>query len=328
MKIIVSRPIPGPCARYLRDQGFQVEVLEENRPQKVFVERFRDCDGVIPLLSDTIDSSLVASAPGLRCIANYAVGFNNVDLNACTAAGVPVTNTPDVLTDATADLTLTLILMAARKIPAAERYIREGRFDGWKPDFLLGLDLKGKTLGILGMGRIGRAVARRAEAFGMRIIYHTLSGAKADLPYPNLSLSDLLARSDVVSLHAPLTQSTRGLIGARELGMMKRGSILVNTARGPIVDEKALAAALASGHLFAAGLDVFEKEPEIYPDLLRLENVVILPHVGSATIETRSEMGMIAASCLSAGLSGQRPPNTVNPEVFGTPMWKSREKGT
>lgn len=324
MKILVSRPFPGPAAEYLQRHGHQLTILEDARPQSRFLEELVQVDGVMAMLSDAITPAVLARCRNLRAVANYAVGYNNVDVEACTNSGIVVTNTPDVLTDATADVALLLILMAMRRAPEAMKVLADGGFTGWKPEFLLGRDLRGKTLGILGMGRIGTAVARRAEAFGMKILYHTRSGARADLSWPHVSFDGLLGESDVLSLHLPLTEATRHLIGAAQLGRMKRGSVLVNTARGPIVDEAALVDALRRGHLFGCGLDVFEEEPKVHPGLWELTNAVLLPHIGSGTLETRSEMGMMAARSLHEALSGRQAPNTVNPEVYASPVWKSR----
>ncbi|HOT28198.1 MAG TPA: D-glycerate dehydrogenase [Candidatus Ozemobacteraceae bacterium] len=327
MKVVISRPIPGAAVELLKQAGHTVRVLDAHRPDEEFQAALAEADGVIPLLSDTLDARIIRQSGHLRAIANYAVGFNNIDLAAATGAGIVVTNTPDVLTDATADTALVLILMTMRRVRESERLLRDGLFKGWKPDVQLGLDLAGKNLGILGMGRIGQAVARRAEAFGMKILYHTRSGGKASLPYPHVSFETLLAESDVLSLHLPLTDMTRHLIGEAELKRMKKTAVLINTARGPIVDEAALAAALHNGTIYAAGLDVYEREPEIHPELLTAENAVLLPHIGSQTIETRSAMAATAARALIEALEGRRPALTVNPAVFDTPIWRGHYPG-
>ncbi|RCK78170.1 MAG: D-3-phosphoglycerate dehydrogenase [Candidatus Ozemobacter sibiricus] len=324
MRILISRPLPGGAADFLRRCGYQVTVLPDDRPQEQFQRELAQADGVICLLSDPMGAAVLAEAARLRAIATYAVGYNNIDIAACTRAGLPVTNTPDVLTDATADVAMILILMTMRRVPDAMRYLADGRFTGWKPDLLLGRDLRGKNLGIVGMGRIGQAVARRAEAFGMKIFYHTRSGPKPDLPWPHLSFDALLAEADVISIHVPLTDATRHLFGPAQLRRMKPGAVLINTARGPVVDEAALVEALASGHLAGAGLDVFEEEPKVHPGLWQHPNAVLLPHIGSGTLETRSEMGMMAARSLHEALSGRRAPFTVNPEVYDTPAWRQR----
>ncbi len=327
MKVVISRPIPGAAVELLQQAGHTVRVLDAHRPDEEFQAALGEADGVIPLLSDTLDARIIRQSGHLRAIANYAVGFNNIDLTAATGAGIVVTNTPDVLTDATADTALVLILMTMRRVRESEQLLRDGLFKGWKPDVQLGLDLAGKNLGILGMGRIGQAVARRAEAFGMKILYHTRSGGKASLTYPHVSFETLLAESDVLSLHLPLTDMTRHLIGEAELKRMKKTAVLINTARGPIVDEAALAAALHNGTIYAAGLDVYEREPEVHSDLLTAPNAVLLPHIGSQTIETRSAMAATAARALVEALDGKRPALTVNPAVFDTPIWRGHYPG-
>ncbi len=326
MKVVISRPIPGNPEELIQAAGHEVVVCDEDRPVDRFNGFLEHADGVITLLSDSIDSAILVKAQKLRVISNYAVGVNNIDLESCAKAGIPVTNTPDVLTDATADLTMTLILMTMRRAIEAATYLAVGKFDGWKPSLLLGRDLKNKFLGILGMGRIGFAVARRAEGFGMKILYHTKSGPKTGLPYKFLPFDELIRESDVLSLHLPLTPKSNRLIGLNELKMMKKGSVLINTARGPIVDEGALVQVLKEKHLFGAGLDVFENEPVVHKGLMDCPNAVLLPHIGSATVETRSEMGKMAAKSLVQGLAGEKPSNTVNPDVFCSPTWLNREK--
>jgi glyoxylate reductase len=264
-----------------------------------------DADALICLLLDRIDASVLARAPKLRIVANCAVGYDNVDVAACTAAGVAVTNTPDVLTEATAELAFALILAAARRLPEGERLIRGGAWPGWRLDQLLGVELAGKTLGIVGMGRIGRAVARRAEAFGMRVI----GAGRGD------SIDDVFAAADVVSLHCPLTPATRGLVNAGRLAAMKPTAILVNTARGALVDEGALVDALRAGRIFAAALDVYAHEPEIDPRLLDCPRLILAPHIGSATTETRTQMAQLCADAVIDVLAGRRPRHLVNPEV-------------
>jgi glyoxylate reductase len=316
-KIVVSMPLPGEALSRVQERGFQLVVLPEARSRQEWLAALDDeTIGMIALLSDPVGEDVLARVPNLRGIANYAVGFNNIDLAACSRRGIPVTNTPDVLTEATADLTMTLILLCLRRIPEATAYLAAGRFDGWKPELLLGFDPRGKTLGIIGMGRIGQATAKRAEAFGMRIAYFTSSGTRPDLPYSSQTLEEILAGSDVLSLHVPLTPATKHLLDEKRLLKMKRGAILINTARGPVVHEEALAKVLRQGHLFGAGLDVYEEEPKVHPGLSGLPNVVLLPHVGSATWETRSAMADLAVDSLLAILDGKRPGNVVNHEVF------------
>ena len=270
-----------------------------------------DAEALLCLLTDRIDAELLEGAPRLRVVANAVVGYEHVDVAACRARGIVVTNTPDVLTDATADLTLALVLAALRGLPSDERSLRAGEFHGWGFWDYLGADPGGRTLGIYGMGRIGQAVARRAAPFGMRVIYHSRSRLSAEdeaaLGAEWVDFDGLIARSDILSLHAPLTPETRHVISAEVLGRMRPGSYLINTARGALVDEAALVDALRDGPLAGAGLDVYEREPAIHPGLLELPNVVLLPHIGSATRETRTRMAMLAARNAHAVLSGQPP---------------------
>lgn len=276
-------------------------------------EALADTEALVTILTERIDAAVLDRAPRLRVVANAVVGYEHVDVAACRARGIVVTNTPDVLTDATADLAWALILAAVRRIPRAEQSLRAGEFHGWGFWDYLGGDLAGRTLGIYGMGRIGRAVARRAGGFGMRVVYHSRSRLPEDderaLGAEAVSFAELLSRSDVVSLHAPLTEATRHAFDRAALGALKPGSYLVNTARGALVDEAALAEALRDGPLAGAGLDVYEREPAITPALLDLPNVVLLPHVGSATRGTRTAMAMLAARNAHAVLTG-RPPLT------------------
>jgi glyoxylate reductase len=270
-----------------------------------------DAEALLCLLTDRIDAGVLDSAPRLRVVANAVVGYEHVDLDACRARGIVVTNTPDVLTDATADLAFALILTGLRGLPQAERSLRAGEFRGWGFADYLGADPGGRTLGIFGMGRIGRAVARRAAPFGMRVIYHSRHRLTEDEESTCgakwVDFDALIETSDVLSLHAPLTRETRHAIGAQALRRMRPGAFLVNTARGALVDEAALADALREGRLAGAGLDVYEREPAIHPGLLDLPNVVLLPHVGSATRETRARMAMLAARNVHAVLTGAPP---------------------
>ena len=277
---------------------------DEPLPRAELLVRVASADGAVVTLSERIDEELLRAAPRLRVVSNHAVGVDNVDVPACTARGVAVTNTPDVLTDATADLTLALILAVARRMREGEKTIREGRFTHWAPTMLLGLELRGAILGIVGFGRIGQAVAARARAFGMDVLCATRTPAPG---VQRVELGELLARSDVVTLHCPFTAATRHLIGAPQLACMKRGAILVNTARGPIVDEGSLVLSLESGHLGGAGLDVFEDEPRVHPGLCGRDDVVLLPHVGSATRKTRARMAELALSDAARVLRGELP---------------------
>jgi glyoxylate reductase len=277
--------------------------------------KIRDKEGLLCLLVDQVDREVMEVAARLKIIANCAVGIDNIDLQAARQKGILVTNTPGVLTEATADLTWALILATVRRIPQADRFTRARRFRGWELDLFLGRDLGGKRLGIIGMGRIGRAVAQRARAFRMEVVYfdpHRLSLDEETLHRAEyLPLDELLSTADIISIHAALTQATTRLLSAQKLRLLKKEAVLINVARGPLVDEEALAEALAKGDLWAAGLDVYEREPEINAKLLRLDNVVLLPHIGSATYETRQRMAMMAARNLVQGLRGERPDNLV-----------------
>ena len=303
MKVLVSQPLPEPSTTELL-AAFEVVVGRPGAWDEEARLHLPGADALVPTPRERVTGDLLDLAPRLRVVANCAVGTDNVDLEACRRRGVVVTNTPGVLTDATADLAWLLILAVTRRLREGEALLRSGTWSGWKPLELLGTGLAGKTLGIWGMGRIGSAVARRAEAFGMKV----LGVVEGDPPE---AFERLLAESDVVSVHVPLTPATRGRFGASELARMKPGAILVNTARGPVVDEAALAAALASGHLGGAGLDVFEKEPEVHAALLPLPNVVLLPHLGSATRETRLAMARTACEEAARVLRGEAPRNRV-----------------
>ncbi|BET66179.1 glyoxylate reductase [Opitutales bacterium ASA1] len=280
----------------------------------------KDREALIPTVSDRIDAAVLAHAPVLRVIANFGVGYNNIDVAAATKRGIQVTNTPDVLTAATADVAFGLLLATARRFGEGERMVREGRWHGWDPLQLLGADIAGATLGLIGFGRIGQAVAHRARAFDMRVLYWNRTrlepGIELELGVDYRERDELLAESDFVSLHVAYTPETHHLIDASALARMKPSAILVNTARGSIVDEAALVEALKSGRISAAGLDVFEREPHIHAGLYPLSNCVLLPHLGSATIGTRTRMGMLALDNLLAACAGKRPPNLVNPDAL------------
>jgi glyoxylate reductase len=312
-RIVVTRRIPEPALELLEGAG-EVWVSPHDRPLRTdeLHSALRGADAAVTLLHDRVDGAFLdAAGPGLRVVANVAVGYDNVDVAACAGRGVVCTNTPGVLTDATADLALALILASTRRLGEAERMVRAGGTWSWSMFFMLGSGLQGKTLGIVGLGQIGTATARRARAFGMRIAYTGRRQADAalevELDAIRLELDELLATADVVSIHCPLSDVTRHLIDARRLRMMKPTAYLINCARGPIVDEAALAHALRDGTIAGAGLDVFEHEPAIEPGLLELENVVLLPHLGSATIETRTAMGVLAAQNAVAVLAGEPP---------------------
>ena len=321
--MLVTRGVPGPVREHLAGRcDLEVWDGEGAMPRTELLDRVAGRAGLLAMLTDRVDAELLeAAGSGLRVVANYAVGYDNLDLEACTARGVLATNTPDVVTEATADLAWALLLAAARRVAEGDRFLRAGRPWIWGPEFFLGFEVHGKTLGVVGLGRIGRAVARRAAGFAMPVLYtagNRLPPAdEAGLGVAWRELDDLLAEADFVTVHTGLSPATRHLIGAGQLARMKPTAVLVNTARGPIVDEAALAAALAAGQLGAAGLDVFEREPEVHPALLELDNVTIVPHLGTATLETRVAMGMMAADNLLAALEGRRPPNLLNPEVLG-----------
>ena len=277
--------------------------------------------GAITLLTDRVDDEFLdAAGPQLKIVANYAVGFDNIDVAACTRHGVPASNTPEVLTETTADTAFALMIAASRRIAEGDRFLRSREPWIWGPLMMLGQDVHHKTLGVVGFGRIGQALARRARGFSMRILYHDTFRPPADvereLGAEYRDLDELLAESDFVSLHTNLTPETRHLINAERLAAMKPTAVLVNTSRGPVIDEQALAAALAGGQIFGAGIDVFEREPEVHPDLLACENAVLIPHLGSATVQTRLAMANLAADNLFAALDGQRPPTLLNPQVW------------
>jgi len=321
-KIVVTRRIPEPAVEILREAG-DVWVSPDDRPLEVseLHEAIAGADVVVTLLHDKVDDAFLdAAGDQLRAVCNVAVGFDNIDVPAATKRGVLVTNTPAVLTEATADLAMTLILAVTRRIGEGERIIRAREPWSWHMFMLLGTGLQGKTLGVVGMGAIGQSLARRAKAFGMEIVYSDARQAPAEVEQElgarRVELDELLRTADVVSIHAPLMDETRHLINAETLGLMKDSAYLVNSARGPIVDEAALVDALKAGQIAGAGLDVYENEPETHPGLVDLDNVVLLPHLGSATIETRTAMGVLAAENAVLALRGERPRTPVNPEVL------------
>jgi glyoxylate reductase len=303
-RVVTTLALPGPVLDLLREVG------TVHGPEG-WEEALAEAEALLPLLTVRVDAALLERAPRLRVVACPTVGYDHVELSACRARGIVVTHTPDVLTGATADLTWALLLATVRRLPQAERSLRAREFRGWGFWDYLGGDLAGKVLGILGMGRIGRAVARRAAPFGMRVRYHSRTCLPPEeeraLGAEWVAWEVLLETSDVLSLHAPLTPATRHLLDRDALRRMKPGSVLVNTARGPLVDEAALVEALREGPLAGAGLDVYEREPEVHPGLLEMDNVVLLPHVGSATRETRTRMATLAAENVRAVLSGSAP---------------------
>jgi lactate dehydrogenase-like 2-hydroxyacid dehydrogenase len=322
-RVFVSRLIPddgiGPIVAACDARVWEDELPP---PRAALLEAVRGCDGVVTLLTDKVDDEFLdAAGAQLKVVSNYAVGFDNVDVPACTARGVAVGNTPGVLTETTADLAWALLMAAARRLPEGDRYVRAGKWKTWGPLLLLGPDVHGATIGIVGFGRIGQAVARRAMGFGMTILYHDVHRADAAVEAAYgatfLPLEELLPRSDFVSLHVNLTHDTHGLIDAEKLSWMKPTAVLVNTSRGPVVNGAALADALRSGAIFAAALDVTDPEPIPTDDpLLSLDNCLVVPHIASASRATRSKMASMAAANLLAGVRGERIPTPVNPEVY------------
>ncbi|MGQ9476997.1 MAG: 2-hydroxyacid dehydrogenase [Candidatus Bipolaricaulia bacterium] len=324
MKVFITRKIFPEALALLEGRGLAYEMNAGpplGKAELVAKVREAGVAGLICLLSDRIDREVLEAGKALKVVANVAVGYDNIDVQAASELGIMVTNTPEVLTEATADLTFGLILAVARRIVEGDKLVRRGGFHGWELDLLLGAEVHHKTLGIVGLGRIGQAVARRASGFGMEILYYDpvrRPELEQELGAEFVGLEELLRRSDFVSLHLPLMPQTRHLLGKRELELMKPTAFLINVARGPIVDEAALVEALKAGRLAGAGLDVFEHEPEVHPELLELANVVLTPHIGSAGRETRVKMAIMAVENVFAALSGRRPPNLVNPEVWQT----------
>ena len=315
MKVFLTRKIPEDGIKILKNAGLEIEIFPHNRiPKKEeIIAGVRDADALISLLADRIDKEIIDSAPKLKVIGNYAVGYNNIDVEYAKKKGIIVTNTPGVLTDATADLTFALILAAARRVVEGDKFIRQGKFNGWAPMLMLGKDVWGATIGIIGAGRIGQAVARRAKGFNMRILYYSRTRKEEmdGLGAKFVSLEELLRESNIITLHVPLTSDTRHLIDYKEFELMKEGAILINTARGEVVNEEAMLKALKSGKLFAAGLDVFYNEPNVNPELFKMDNVVLTPHIGSATERTRRKMAEMVCSDVVRVLRGEEPVNRV-----------------
>lgn len=315
--LYITRPLPAPVMATLRERYTLVSEPTEDQIPTDDDRRygFSQADAVICTLADPITDALLAAAPRLKILANYAVGYNNVDVAAATRRGIVVTNTPDVLTDATADLTWALILAGARRVVEGDRWTRSGQWPGWAPTQMLGTDVTGKTLGIIGMGRIGQAVAQRAQGFRMPVLYAShrpCSSPPGVSTWTHRPLEEVLTQADFISLHVPLSDTTRHLMGSRELAMMKSTAFLINTSRGPVIDEAALLAALQQGRIAGAGLDVYEREPVITAGLETLPNVVLLPHLGSATQQIRIKMGMLCVENIAAVLGGRPPLNPVN----------------
>jgi glyoxylate reductase len=321
VKVFVTQLIPQAGLEILRRAYPEYTINAEERvlTRPELLEKVKGADALLTLLTDKIDAELFdAAGPQLKIVANMAVGFDNVDVKAATGRGIMVTNTPGVLTEATADHAWALLFAIARRVPESERYLRAGKFKSWGPLLFLGGDVSGRTLGIIGAGRIGTAMALKSRGFGMQVLYAGRSSnvkLESEIGARKAGLEELLRQSDFVSLHVPLLPDTIHIINADALGMMKRTAYLINTGRGPLVDEAALAEALKNGTIAGAALDVFENEPAVHPDLMKLENVVLTPHTASATITSRSKMAMMAAENLIAGLGGRRPLNLVNTEV-------------
>ena len=315
-RIYVSRPIPEPGLELLRAScDVEVKPTDELVPREELLEKVKGRDALLCLLTEEIDAEVIKAGADLKIIANYAVGYNNIDVETATKSGIWVSNTPGVLTNTTADMAWALMFAIGRRIAEADRFTRAGKYKGWSATMLLGGDIYGKTLGIIGVGRIGAAVAMRSVGFNMRVLYADVRSNKElerEVGAEKVDMDTLLKESDFVSVHVPLMPETRRLIGRRSLAMMKPTAYLINTSRGPVIHEAALAEALKNGVIAGAGLDVYEYEPEINPDLFELDNVVLTPHTASGSVETRAKMAIMAAENVLAALAGKTPPNAVN----------------
>ena len=320
--VLISRALPEEAIARARSRA-DVDLHAGDKPlsKTELMKRLKGRQGLVCLITDAIDATVLESSPDLKVVSNVAVGFNNIDVAAATKRGVVVTNTPDVLTETTADFAWTLLMATARRLVEADRYVRDGKFTQWEYMVLLGGDIFGKTLGIIGFGRIGRAMARRALGFNMRVLYQDAVAADAaterELRATRTDAATLLRDSDFVSIHTPLLPDTHHLINAQSLRTMKKTAYLVNASRGPVVDEAALVQALTEGWIAGAGLDVFEDEPKVHPGLVGLPNAVLAPHIASASSDTRIKMALLAVDNCLAVLEGQAPPTPVNPEVLG-----------
>ncbi len=318
--LVTKRIYPEAIERLRAHAEVEYVRTDDPLPAEELHRRLRGKQGVVCQLTDKFPAEVIETLEGIRILANVAVGFDNIDVPAATRKGILVSNTPEVLTDTTADLAFALLLAAARRVVEGHHYVHSGKWRRWAVDLMVGQDVHHRTLGILGMGRIGRAVAKRATGFSMRVLYHDAQRApeavERELGAEFVSKDRLLAESDFISVHVPLSDATKKLIGADELRKMKQTAILVNTSRGPVVDEAALAEALSKGVIGGAGLDVFEREPEVHPLLLKLENAVLAPHIGSASVDTRLKMCMMAVDNAVEALAGRRPPNLLNPEAW------------
>jgi glyoxylate reductase len=320
--VYVTRVIPQPGIDLLRRET-NVTVNQEDVPltSEQLAHKARTHDALVTLLTDRVDRDLLEAGRGkLKIVANVAVGYDNIDVDAATQAGIMISNTPGVLTETTADFAWALLMSVARRIPEAQGFLRAGEFHGWGIMMMLGEDVTGKTLGLAGFGRIGQGVAKRARGFDMRVLFYDpmsgLEAAAAEFGAERVDLDTLLRESDFLSIHTPLTEDTHHLIGSNQLAIMKPTAFLINTSRGPVVDEAALVEALRDGTIKAAALDVYEYEPDVHPGLLELDNAVITPHIASASVATRTRMATMAAENVIAALSGQRPASLVNPEVL------------
>ncbi|MGK9368917.1 2-hydroxyacid dehydrogenase [Melioribacter sp. Ez-97] len=316
-KVFITSKLPGKIDRYLRSRGFTVSVYTGKEPvsKNELIKKASKAEGIITLLSNKVDREVLDELSNCKVIANFAVGYNNIDIQYAKKKGIVVTNTPGVLSDATAELTISLILACTRRLIEAEKFMREGKFKGWMPDLFLGTELKGKTVGIVGAGEIGTEVARRIKAFKTKIIYFNRSKnsiIENELKGKKVSLDFLMKNADIISVHLPLTEDTYHIINRSNLKLMKKSAIIVNAARGEVIEEKYLIELLKKKKIKGAGFDVYENEPDINPELLKLQNVVLLPHIGSATTETREEMAMLAARNVEAVLKGKKPITPVN----------------
>ena len=318
-KIFITRMLPDLVMKKLNDH-FQVNVNLDDRAlsKEEIINGTSDCDILLCLLSDTIDSDIISCNPNLKGIVNYAVGFNNIDVECATRLKIPVTNTPGVLTETTADMAWALMFCTARRIVESDRFVREGKFKGWGPKLFLGADIYGKTLGIIGAGRIGIAVAKRASGFNMKILYSDKNtNIENTIKAEKIDQEKLLRESDFVSLHVPMLPETKHLIGEKELQIMKNTAILINTSRGAVIDEEMLLKALQEKWIAGAGLDVYENEPNLVEGLVECDNIVLAPHIASASVETRTNMGFIAIENAIAIRQGKIPPQIVNREIYG-----------